>query len=188
MSRLLILTGCCVLLAVVAGCGKNQQRQLILVDEDDNGFPDCLVGVWKADRKGWAFKFEPDGTILRMKHMLAGYVRMEEPGVFVEGPAEGTYASFTIGPANVKYDPEKQILEVEVNIDDYFVQFPEVNMEGFAKDRFSGHFSDDCETWQVNWGSYGWPKGANAPDPNLVEQYPEKLVFTKMKIDLSAVN
>ena len=116
MNRSLILASCCVLLIVVAGCGGSQQRQLILVD--DNGFPDCLVGVWKGDRGSWAFKFEPDGTILRMRHMHAGYVRMEEPGVFVEGPDEGTFASFTIGPAKAKYDPEQQILEVEVNIDD----------------------------------------------------------------------
>ena len=185
MNRLLVLTGCCVLLTVVAGCSENQQRQLLLVDRDDNGFPDCLVGVWKAYRRNWAFKFEPDGTILRMKHVLAGYVQMEEGGVFREGPDEGTYGLFVMGPCEVNYEPKTRVLEVEVDIDNYVIQVPDAKVEGRSEDYFTGHVSDDCETWQVNWRTYAWVEGATPPDPNLVEKYPRKLVFTKKKIDSS---
>ena len=147
-------------------------------------FPECLVGVWTSDEHGWAFKFEPDGTVNKLRHMLARKVTLDEDDGIVEmqGPEEGTYALFVMGDCTTIYDPKKRILKVTVLLDHYEIILPNGVLEGGSKDTFTGQVSKDCKTWNVQWRPDSWLKGADPVDPELMKKNVEPLVFTKLDL------
>ncbi|MCK4959817.1 MAG: hypothetical protein KAT00_10460 [Planctomycetes bacterium] len=184
MRQLLIVSASCVVLLALTSCapdnGGVSTGMPVSPDQVRSaGFPDDVAGVWKSDLKDWAFKFEPDGSILKFRHMLAGYVKVEEGGSYMEGKEEDTYALFSLDKCQASYDPETRILDVQVFLDDYIMKLDIGTVEGRSEDYFTGPVSQDGSSWSVNWRSYGWVKGADPPDPNAVEAYPMKLVFTK---------
>lgn len=178
MKKLLVLFGCLVLMSQFTACVLPGDAA-----SENPRFPRFLVGVWKADQYDWAFKFERDGTISRLVHMLAGPVKMEEGIVDMEGPDPNTFAYFIIGDCPVKYDHASRRLSVIVSLDGFHMRLPIGDLEGNAVDYFDGPVSRDGKTWTVSWREYSWLEGAEStPDPNLIEAQPEKLVFTKTKL------
>ena len=167
-------------LGMVTGCTVSHTDPSL---KSNDPFPQCLVGVWKSNKFGWAFKFEPDGTIKKLHHVIFRYVDMDEPVVELPGPEEGTYALYAMGDCKTNYDPQTRTLEVSVILEDFVMQLPNGKLQGRGEDYFSGQVSKDCETWDVQWRNYSWLEGALDPDPNIVEANPEPLVFTK--VDLS---
>lgn len=145
-----------------------------------DAFPEFLAGVWRADKFNWAFRFEKDGSILRLEHNLAGKVRIEEEGVYLEGPDEGTFAVFIMGSCETKYDAKSRRLSVKVILDKFLMRLPVGDLEGRAEDYFDGPVSKDGKTWTVDWREYGWLEGAAPPDPNVIEANPVRLIFSKL--------
>ncbi len=184
MKRLLLLAGCAILLPVLVGCGQQNHKTSNLQPSagQKNEFPDFLVGVWKADSYDWAFKFEYDGTILRLIHVVLPErpIKMEEGGIYMEGPDPGTFAYFAIGPCQAKYNPKNRQLSVKISLDEFHMRLPQGDVEGRSEDYFDGPVSKDGKTWTASWRSYSRLEGADPPDPNLIEQYPEKLIFTRI--------
>ena len=187
MKKLLVTLGCAVFLLGLAGCGQQSEKisgqsQLESKETKDDVFPEFLAGVWRADRFNWAFKFESDGSILRLKHMFAGKVKMEEEGVYLEGPEpnDGTFAVFVMGLCEAKYDASSRQLSVKVTLEKFHMRLPGGDLEGRQEDYFDGPVSEDGKTWTVDWREYSWLEGATPPDPNLVEAYPERLIFSKL--------
>ncbi len=185
MKRLVVLVVCCVFLLAVAGCEQQDEKisgqpQLKSETGEEEVFPEFLAGVWRADKFNWAFKFEPDGSILRLEHVLAGKVKIEEEGVYLEGPDEGTFAVFVMGPCEASYDPNNRRLSVKIVLDKFHMRLPQGDLEGRQEDYFDGPVSEDGKTWTVDLREYSYLEGADPPDPNLVEANPEKLIFSKL--------
>ena len=168
---------------MLTGCGEfisgKPKEPLFKGDEQ---FPECMVGVWKSHDFGWAFKFEPDGTIRKFRHMMAREVDMvaDEGIIEMTGPEEGTYALFIIGLCEANYEPDTRRLDVAVILEHYEMKLPQGLLEGRGEDYFTGQIPEDCKTWNVEWRNYSWLEGADPPDPNLIEANPEPLVFTKV--------
>ena len=62
MKQLVVFAGFAVLLLGLWGC-QNAHSGVEVIIEGGGEFPEFLVGVWKADKNGWEFVFEPDGSI-----------------------------------------------------------------------------------------------------------------------------
>lgn len=148
-----------------------------------NVLPEYLVGIWHAkinDEQEWGFKLESDGSISKMDHAWAGRINVTEGGVYDEGPGEGTFALFVMGPCEADYGPQTRQLDVKIIIDHYLMKLPNGELEGKQEDYFRGKVSEDGKTWNVEWVSYSWLKGAVDPDIEAIDAAPEKLVFTKL--------
>jgi len=187
MKQLLVLFGCVVFLLGLAGCqnaGRTDSSVGVII-ENDGAFPQVMVGVWQAEVSRfskWGIKFEPDGSILKIVHSLAGPVKLSEGGVYAEGP-EGYYYVFAMGPCEANYIPGTGILKVKIIVDHYEIKLPIDLLEGKIEDYFEGPVSEDGKTWKVNWRNYGWLDGADPPDPVVIEANPIELVFTKIDIE-----
>ncbi len=213
MKRLVALVGCAVFLLVLAGCKQQDERmssqpQLESKTQDEvlhevwdgepqdevlpdffgdqtqrSVFPEFLVGTWKADRYDWAFKFEPDGSISHLVHMLwALRIDVKEGGVYVKSKFEDSYAVFVIGPCEADYNPTTRELSVKIIMDYYEIKTPVGSLEGRSEDYFQGPVSEDGKTWKVEWRNYGYLDGATLPDIDYIDANPEPLVFTKLDI------
>ncbi|MHC4098864.1 MAG: hypothetical protein ACYSU3_22755 [Planctomycetota bacterium] len=62
MQRLLVLLFCGLSVFQLGGC-QGPKSDVDVIIEGSGEFPEFLVGGWKADKDGWEFVFEPDGTI-----------------------------------------------------------------------------------------------------------------------------
>lgn len=181
MKQLVVLVGCVVFLSGLVGCQNANRGVEVAVDGE---FPAVMVGVWEAEvsrLSKWGIKFEPDGSILKIIHSVAGPVKVEEGGVQEEGP-EDSYYVFAMGPCEAEYTPETRILKVKIIVDYYMIKLPAGELEGRMEDYFSGPVSEDGKTWKVDWRNYGWVEGATPPDPNVIEANPIPLVFTKLDL------
>lgn len=171
---------------VITGCGEPSAvgPNSISIVKGGGQFPECLVGVWKSDNYGWAFKFEADGTINKLRHMLALHVTLDEDEgkIGMQGPEEGTFALFLMGDCTTIYEPDTRILEVTVLLEYYELILPHGVLEGGCVDTFTGQVSQDCKTWNVQWRPDSWLKGADPPDPELLKLNLEPLVFTKLDL------
>jgi hypothetical protein len=190
MKRLLVLSGCVIVLLALAGCGRQNRKTSNPLPSagQKNIFPEVMVGVWEAEVSEiskWGIKFEPDGSILKIIHSLAGPVKLSEGGVYMEGPDPNTFAYFAIGPCEAKYNPTNRQLSVKIFLDAFHMRLPQGDLEGRNEDYFDGPVSDDGRTWTVSWRSYSWLDGASPPDPNEIEANPDKLTFTKLDIKSS---
>jgi hypothetical protein len=152
-----------------------------------NVFPEVMVGVWEVmvneySGSKWGIKFEPDGSISKIIHHVAGPVRLTEGGVHAEGAEEGTYYFFIMGPCEARYTPETRMLKVKIVVDYFEMKLPAGMLEGRIEDYFWGAVSEDGESWKVEWLNYGWVKGATPPPFDVIEAHPIPLVFTKLDL------
>lgn len=167
----------------ITGChtsSENTPRSTSVVLGGDQ-FPECLVGIWEGEN--WAFKFEPDGVIYKMKHNLVWHLDLRDGTVFMEGPTDDTYASFVMGDCKTTYDPQTRNLSVRVFLDDYVIKLVSGTLHGHVEDFFTGVVSEDCQTWTVDWTTYGYLEGAEPPDRGFIDDDPEKLIFKKVDLD-----
>ncbi len=180
MKQLLVLAGCAVVLAGLVGCQNANEVNRVSVDGDGK-FPEFLAGTWKADKHDWQISFEGDGRISSIVHFVwALPIDMNEGDFFVEGPDEGTYALFVMGPCEAEYDENTRELSVEIILEHYAMKLPQGTLEGKSHDYFQGPVSEDGNTWKAGWKNYSWLEGATPPDANEIEANPVPLVFTKI--------
>jgi hypothetical protein len=181
MKQLVVLAGCAILLLVFVGC-RHTNTHVDRVIDDNERFPGFLVGVWEVHEPDWGFMFEPDGSISKMVHFIAGEVNLKEGGTYVEGPDPGTYALFIMGPCEAEYEASTRELRVKIILDYYKMVLPEGELEGKSHDYFRGPVSKDGKTWTVEWRSYTWLEGGAPPPTEEIDVNPEQLVFTKIDI------
>ena len=180
-TKIILLALIVLSLEMLTGCSGSVTDKPSVV-KGGGQFPECLVGVWKPNKSNWIFKFEPDGTIKKLRHLMWNYVDMDEPVVELKGPVEGTFALYAMGDCTTTYEPKTRTLNVTVILDGYVMQFPHGTLEGREEDYFTGQVSEDCKTWDVKWRHYGWLEGAIPPDSELIEANPASLVFTKLDL------
>jgi len=172
----------------MVGCKNPQPQQTSspggeVVVASKGAFPEFLVGVWKADKSKWAFKFEPDGSISKLVHVPADKVNMKEGGYLIEGPDPGTFALFVMGPYKVQYDANTRKLMVRIFVDRFHLRLPQGDLEGKSEDYFEGPVSEDGKTWNASWHCYSQLEGGDPPDRDLIDAHAQKLIFTKMDLD-----
>jgi len=152
MKQLLVFAGFVVLLSVLVGC-QTAHRGIEVIIEGDGEFPEFLAGVWKADKDGWEFVFEPDGTISSAVISL-GRVRMK-PGEVTTVPMKmGGKGVYEPGEWMVYYAPVGRELMVKISLKDFYVELGENVLEGKSTDIFNGPISQDGKLWQANWTSF----------------------------------
>lgn len=180
MKQLLVLAGCVIVLAGLVGCQK--AKRVLEAGVDSGGeFPEFLAGTWKADKHNWQISFEGDGSVSSIVHVvLAQPIDLEEGGLFAEGPDEGMYAMFVMGPCEAEYDKNTSELSVKIILEHYEIKLPKVQLEGKSHDYFQGPVSEDGKTWKAGWKSHVWIEGVTLPDANMIEANPVPLVFTKI--------
>jgi hypothetical protein len=180
MKQLLVLAGCIVVLAGLAGCKKADRGVEVIVESGDE-FPEFLAGTWKADKHNWQVRFEGDGRISSIVHVIwPKPIDVDEGGLYVEGPEEGMYAMFVTGPCEAEYDENTRELSVKIILEHYDMKLPRINLEGKSRDYFTGFVSEDGNTWKAGWKSHILIEGVTIPDPNMIEAKPVPLVFTKV--------
>jgi hypothetical protein len=143
----ILLLGC---ICFVGGCLNTQKKTSgVEVTIDADGiFPDFLVGRWKADRGGWEFVFEPDGTISSASVSI-GRVTLK-PGQTTRIPMQfGGTGTFEPGLWTVQYSKEQRELIVEIKIDRFYVELGENVLRGRTRDFFVGSVSQDGQLWPV---------------------------------------
>ena len=150
----------------------------------DSAFPKQMVGLWEAYTQAgpkWGISIEPDGSINKISHVIAGDVDVAtERGVYREYKAPNSYGMFAMGDCRTIYDPAANEVLVEIGIDEYEVVLPVGTLKGRSKDYFAGTVSKDGKTWQAKWRSHNWLEGAKEPDIEHIDANPIKLLFTKM--------
>lgn len=168
MKQLVVLVGCAVLLSVIGGCqstaGNTSGVDVII--EGGGEFPEFIVGVWKSDKDGWEFVFEPDGTISSAVISL-GRIRME-PGELTVIPMKmGGKGIFEPGEWMVHYSPGDWELTVKISLKNFYIELGKDVLEGESKDIFTGPISQDSKFWQVNWTSFPDYVAHTAENPNF---------------------
>ena len=178
-TKIILLVLIVLSLGMLTGCSGSYTDESL---KSNDPFPECLVGIWKSNDFGWAFKFEPDGTIKKLRHMLARHVDMDEGAVEMQGPEEGTYALYVMGSCETNYEPKTRSLEVVVVLEHYEMVLPHGVLEGNSVDYFTGQVSKDCKTWNVEWNPRSWLEGSDPVDPELMKENIHPLVFTKLDL------
>ncbi len=155
MKRLLLLFVCSLSAFLFSGCQspiENTSGVEVIIDGDGQ-FPAFLVGRWKADKGGWEFVFEPDGTISSAVVSL-GRVTMK-PGQVTTTPMKlGGKGVFEPGPWTVQYSQEQRELLVEIAIDHFRVELGDNVVQGQTRDFFVGSVSEDGQTWWADQFSF----------------------------------
>jgi hypothetical protein len=180
----IIIAAICVLLLVASGCENGADAAGRRVELTESGFPKVMVGVWQAEPKeqDWAIQFNSDGSIPKMIIPSAGPVVLAEGGTSREGPQEGTFYIFEMGPCEARYEPQTGMLKVKIVVDYFRMQLTNYILEGRIEDYVEGPVSPDGKTWQAEWRDYCWIEGAPPPDANTIEANPVKLVFKKLSL------
>ena len=165
-------------LLFLTSCQQQQDLQA------DSAFPKQMVGLWEANTQTgqkWGINIEPDGSINKIRHVIAGDVDVAaEGGVYREYEATNSYGIFVMGDCRTKYDPAANEVLVEIGIDDYEIVLPIGTIKGWSRDYFAGTVSKDGKTWQAKWRSHNWLEGAEEPNIEHIDANPIKLLFTKM--------
>jgi hypothetical protein len=166
MKQLVVFVGFVVLLLGLWGC-QNANRGVEVIIEGDGEFPEFLVGVWKADKGGWEFVFEPDGTISSAV-ITMGRVRMK-PGEVTTVPMKmGGKGVFEPGEWMVYYAPAGRELMVRILLKNMYVELGKDVLEGKSTDVFAGPISQDGTLWQVEWTSFPYYVAHTAENPNFI--------------------
>jgi len=194
MKKLSSLISCLFIILLFVGCARQDQKTSkhteITKQTAEEVFPQVMVGVWevlinKMTGSKWGIKFEPDGSIRKIIHVIAGPVNLSEGGVYHGGSDPNVYGAYVMGPCEAKYNHKKDEVEVKIVLDYFEIKLGTGTLKGRMETYFSGPVSDDGKTWKVLERSYGSIEGASMPDPNVIDQNPNKLVFHK--VDLSDV-
>jgi len=160
---------------------KEKQGQIIV--KPAGKFPQFLAGTWKADKNNWQITFGKDGDILSVVHVIwAEKIDLEQGQgyYYIDGPDEGTFAYFLIGPCDGSYDSAARKLKMKIIMNEYEIRLPAGSLRGRGEDYFEGKISKDGTKWYADWRSYGYLEDAAPPDVNYINEHPEKLVFSKI--------
>ncbi|MDH4240322.1 MAG: hypothetical protein OEW48_12235 [Phycisphaerae bacterium] len=168
MKRLLVLLVCGLSVFQLGGCQglSGEKSGVEVIIEGGGGFPEFLVGVWRADKGGWEFVFEPDGTISSAVVGL-GMVRMK-PGEVTTVPMKmGGKGIYEPGEWVVHYIPAGRELMVRISLKNVYVKMGDSVLEGNSTDVFAGPILKDDKVWQVNWTSFPDYIARTADNPNF---------------------
>lgn len=167
---------------MLVGCQPEQKPQTRSAAIND--FPQQMVGVWESEKKPkWIIRFEPDGSVVKIGHNLAGPVDLREGGAMLEGK-EDSYFLFEFAPSEVKYEAESEMISVRIQLTSYTMKLPAGTLEGTNDDHFSGPVSKDGKTWHVNRRTYGTLKGAAEVSKEEIDKHPPiPMVFHKLDLE-----
>jgi hypothetical protein len=155
MKRLLVLSVCGLSFFLLVGCQSSAKKKsgVEVVVDGDGQFPAFLVGRWEADKGGWEFVFEPDGTISSAVISL-GRVTMKPGQVTTTRMKLGGEGVFEPGPWRVQYSQEPRKLLVEITIEHFRVELGDSVMQGKTRDFFTGSVSQDGQIWWADRFSF----------------------------------
>ncbi len=157
-----------------AGCQNNRSGMRA---GGKGRFPAELAGTWRTDDGKWQMSFNPDGSLYSIK-----YYFNPEPMVISEGGGsdffrDGSVRSvYIFGDHRVRYDPENEILAVEIAIEDFEIKRPMGRLEGNMMDKFTGAVSGDKKTWTAVWNNQTTIK-----DLKIDSIHPQELVFRHLE-------
>ena len=187
MKRLLVLSVCGLSFFLLVGCQNSAKKKsgVEVVIDGDGQFPAFLVGRWEADKGGWEFVFEPDGTISSAVISL-GRVTMKPGQVTTTRMKLGGQGVFEPGPWRVQYSQEPRKLLVEITIEHFRVELGDSVMQGQTRDFFTGSVSQDGQIWWAERFSFPeyiadtkkYPNYKLAFDPN--DNPRDSLIFQKV--------
>jgi hypothetical protein len=189
MKKTMLLCLCSAAICFVIGCSGPETKGPGGTKTIKGEFPEVMVGVWETEahwRIGSKFgiKFERDGSIKKIIHPVGGPINIDEGGVHKDGPEEGTYYMFVMGPVEASYDADTQMVDVKIVVEHYVIQLPTGRLEGHMIDYVSGPISKDGKTWEAERRNHGWLDGADPPPIDLIDANPDKLVFRKLDLEL----
>ena len=177
VRQLVLLAGCCVImwLGGCQGAGPSVEKTA----KAREPFPEFLVGRWKANRDNWEIEFDSDGEVTSMVHyMWAVPIDTADGAYYTDGPDEGTYALFMLGPCEADYKSATRELSVKIIMEKYEIMMPGGMLEGWLRDFFDGPVSEDGKVWTASWRHMEWLEGADeSVDPNFGAS---ELTFTKV--------
>jgi len=184
MKRLVALVGCVVLLfSGCQGLSRDKKKAVEVIIEGGGEFPQFLAGAWKADKHGWEFVFERDGTISSAV-IDNGMIRVTPSERVATRPLRGGGKGvYELGQWAVQYSPDNRELAVEVVVEHYNLDMVSFGLEGHSTDWFVGPVSEDSQMWEAEWFTYrkttAWgPETLEFPfDPN--DNPVDTLVFRK---------
>ncbi|MHC4508261.1 MAG: hypothetical protein ACYTAO_04775 [Planctomycetota bacterium] len=155
MKRIAILFVCGLSTSLLHGCHNHDRNEggVEIIIEGGESFPDFLVGTWKADRGGWEFVFETDGTISSAVVSL-GRVRLKPGQVTTVPMLLGGEGLFRPGPWAVQYSYEQRELIVDIKIEQFRIELGESVVKGRTQDIFAGSISGDGRLWWAERFSY----------------------------------
>ena len=157
MNRLLVLLVCGLSIFQLVGCQSPARNKsgIEVIIEGNGEFPEFLAGVWRADKDGWEFVFEPDGTISSAV-ITMGRVRMK-PGEVTTVPMKmGGKGVFEPGEWMVYYTPVGRELMVKITLKNLYVELCKDTLEGKSTDIFAGPVSQNGKVWHA---AHGLPEG-----------------------------
>ncbi|MCK4751951.1 MAG: hypothetical protein KAS75_00795 [Planctomycetes bacterium] len=155
MIRVLIFLCCTFVVLAFSGCQDTTkiENPVEVIIEDGTGFPEFLVGTWRANNDNWEFVFEPDGTISSVVISL-GRMRIK-PGQITKIPlAQGGQGVFEPGKWMVSYDPSSRELTVKIFIKHLRMEMTNQVLEGKSTNIFIGKIDDKGSTWYVDWTGF----------------------------------
>lgn len=164
---------------LLVGCQAEQKTQTQSAEISD--FPQQMVGVWESDTDPkWGIKFEPDGSVVKIVHNLAGPVDLREGGALIEG-REDSYFLFAFDPSEVEYQVETEMISIHIPLKSYTMKMPGGTLEGSIDDYFVGPVSEDGKTWHVERRTYSTLEGAfSVPKEDVDKHPPVPMVFHKL--------
>jgi hypothetical protein len=178
MKNLSTIVVCCVGFLMLVGCEKASVQGKSKI-EQRNRFPEIMVGRWEGGttKSTWAFEFQPDGTILKMHHAMAGEVDLTQDGAYIVTDNPPISTEFYLAPCQAEYDPATNEVSIEVFMGYYKIQVYETVLEGNSTDIFKGPLSQDGKTWNAYWLDYFEIEGKKLKRETVK---PRPIVFTKV--------
>jgi hypothetical protein len=155
MKRLLIFLAYALSVFLLGGCQSSSADRagVKVIIEGDEQFPEFLVGIWRADRQGWEFVFEPDGTISSAVISL-GRIRLKPAEVTTVPMKLGGKGTFEPDQWMVYYIPATRELTVKIALKRFNINVGSNIIEGAGTDIFIGPISQDGNLWQADWTSF----------------------------------
>ncbi len=199
MRTVRLLATMCVLMAFVGGCppkdegpdngtvvdGNDAASMMTVVVEGGQPFPEELAGTWRADRDGWEFVIDPNGS-LSSAVISMGRVRIQPGRTAVVRMVNDGQGRFEPGPWALVYDPASRLLTIHIEIKELRVEVASNLITGKSRDTFVGSITPDGNTWAVVWTAFpdyqaSTDGGATAKPLNTDEYGIEhQLVFDKV--------
>ena len=139
---------------LIGSCQQFQTKEHngVQVTLKGNHFPQELVGFWRdVENWGWAVEFDENGRIVQVVHPMAGFISIK-PGEPTEAPMkQGGLSRYVPGLWQVKYDPQKRYLNIEIKIDNFFAEMGKNTLAGKGSDLIYGPFTEDLTVWKAEW-------------------------------------
>lgn len=153
---------------LLVGCRTPEpQPGTAKVTVDTEGeFPDFLVGTWKADRHGWEFVFEEDGTFASAVISL-GRVRLFPGQVARLKTVTGGDGVFEPGEWTAVYAQDTRELTVQIALKGLRIEMGDNILQGKSSDIFVGPVSEDGKIWQAKWTSFPQYTAHTPEHPNF---------------------